>query len=319
MKKFTPVLIIICFVVLPGIWFFTGCSHHDSEFPEGHVGFWVTEDFGNQVLFSDSIEVSPGESVISLLQQHLEVEAEYGGGFVNSINGLVSGYTKSGDSGERLDWFYSVNGIMADIGAAAYYPVPGDAIWWDYHSWDNSCFTPAVIGAFPQPFLNGYRGDNPGTVILAGNGCRRLANQMAEYLSDRGADAVEVKPYEENLAACRSGITMVIALWEELDGSRFWQEMQNQRDKTGWFVQLEKGQMYTLDAQGNKKECYEQGAGAVLATGSGLGDSNPLWLITGLDMEGLNQITDVMLEHPEYLAKRYGAVVIEEKVIGLPR
>jgi len=37
------------------------------------------------------------------------------GGFVNSIEGVASGYTSG--KGSRADWFYFVNGIQSRVGA----------------------------------------------------------------------------------------------------------------------------------------------------------------------------------------------------------
>ena len=58
------------------------------------------------------------------------------GSFVDGINGLISKGT--GLTGERLDWFYFVNGIFSDVGALDYFPEPGDVVWWDYRPWKMS-------------------------------------------------------------------------------------------------------------------------------------------------------------------------------------
>ena len=49
-----------------------------------------------------------------LLQRNFEVETRYGGGFVQEIEGVAGGR----EGGRRVDWFYYVNGIEADEGAA---------------------------------------------------------------------------------------------------------------------------------------------------------------------------------------------------------
>ena len=35
---------------------------------------------------------------------------------------------------------------------------PGDHIWWDLHDWSQTDDVPAVVGSFPEPFLNGTEG-----------------------------------------------------------------------------------------------------------------------------------------------------------------
>ncbi len=55
----------------------------------------------------------------------------FGGGFVQSIDGLAAGT----NGGRRSDWFFYVNGIESPIGSAEYDPSGGDRIWWDYRDW----------------------------------------------------------------------------------------------------------------------------------------------------------------------------------------
>ena len=47
---------------------------------------------------------------------------------------------------------------MAIQGAASTKVHPGDHIWWDRHDWSQTDHVPAVVGSFPEPFLNGLGG-----------------------------------------------------------------------------------------------------------------------------------------------------------------
>ena len=47
---------------------------------------------------------------------------------------------------------------QAPKGAAATNVHPGDHIWWDRHDWSQTDSVPAVVGSFPEPFLNGIDG-----------------------------------------------------------------------------------------------------------------------------------------------------------------
>jgi len=284
------------------------------------VTLWVTRDFGAETLFHAEVESFPEQSVLSLLQEHLEVETEYGGGFVSAINGLKSGYSsKAGASRQRVDWFYYVNGILSGQGAAEYVPAAGDVIWWDYRPWGDVSFVPAVVGAFPQPFTGGYQGKNPGTLILTGDGCSGLAEKLAGFLKERGGSPVTVAPYREEEAADRSQMVLVLALWEQLSRSPFWEGIQQHRDRTGWFAELTPRRFYPLDLFASRQgEGYGEKAGAVLATGSGLGDPHPLWLVTATDMDGLTAAVEVLVGRPERLAKKVGAFIVDGEVLGLP-
>ncbi len=117
----------------------------------GEATLWVTRDRGAEVLVSASVPA--GVTAIQALRSEADVDTSFGGRFVRSIEGV------SGDAGAKRDWFYFVNGIEADRGAAEYRLRPGDVLWWDYRSWaGDEMREPVVIGAFPEPFLHGYDG-----------------------------------------------------------------------------------------------------------------------------------------------------------------
>ena len=88
-----------------------------------------------------------------LLQRSFDVETGSGGGFVQQIDGVAGGRR----AGRPVDWFYYVNGIEARVGAAERRINPGDRVWWDHHDWGVTLRIPAVVGAFPEPFLSGDR------------------------------------------------------------------------------------------------------------------------------------------------------------------
>src|SRR5436190_11065866 len=94
----------------------------------GSAQLVVTRDFGQKQLLSateDPIEGS--ETVMRFLMRNARVKTRYGGRFVNAISGVDS---KNG-GGRRLDWFYYVNGIEAEVGAAERKLAGGDRVWWD--------------------------------------------------------------------------------------------------------------------------------------------------------------------------------------------
>ena len=56
------------------------------------------------------------------------------------------------------DWFYYVNGVQAGKGAADTKVHDGDHVWWDRHDWAATENIPAVVGSYPEPFVDGYGG-----------------------------------------------------------------------------------------------------------------------------------------------------------------
>ena len=117
---------------------------------EGTAALWITRDRGSQVLAT--ADVPAGLTVMQALRREADVQTRYGGRFVQSIDG-IAGSLQRGE-----DWFYFVNGIEADVGAAEYRLRDGDIAWWDYRRWQGARDAPVVVGAFPEPFVHGYAG-----------------------------------------------------------------------------------------------------------------------------------------------------------------
>ena len=131
-----------------------GCGLGAGPAPSA-ITLTVTRDFGAQPVRSSSApRVHGQETVMSLLMRNATVTTRYGGGFVESVNGSSGGNA----GGQPRDWFYYVNGVQAPQGAAATNVHPGDHIWWDLHDWSQTDSVPAVVGSFPEPFLNGIDG-----------------------------------------------------------------------------------------------------------------------------------------------------------------
>src|SRR6202011_156891 len=67
----------------------------------------VTHDFGAGRVMQLTDRSGPGsETVMRMLERHFAVGTRYGGGFVESIDGLSA-------NASRVDWFYYVNGVQA--------------------------------------------------------------------------------------------------------------------------------------------------------------------------------------------------------------
>ena len=111
----------------------------------------VTRDFGATVLVDTVAPWKKGMTVMRLLAEHATVDTGYGGQFVSGIAGVRSTFG-SVSSADAADWFYWVDGIMADVGADAWKLHGGETVWWDYHRWAGAMFVPVTLDAFPAPF-----------------------------------------------------------------------------------------------------------------------------------------------------------------------
>src|SRR6476646_9980338 len=62
----------------------------------------VTRDYGADTLYSKTDEVSESDTVMRVLERNADISTRYGGGFVQSIDG-ISGEESADRS---LDWFF---------------------------------------------------------------------------------------------------------------------------------------------------------------------------------------------------------------------
>ncbi|MGH3102599.1 MAG: DUF4430 domain-containing protein [Gaiellaceae bacterium] len=157
-----------------------GCGGTGEE--RGTATLWITRDRGAEVLFQGTVPA--GLTVIQALRREAEVETRYGGRFVQAIDGV------EGSLAGGRDWFFFVNGVSADRGAAEYRLRPGEIAWWDYRRWQGGREVQVVVGAFPEPFRHGYGGKRRPAVVRYGAADQR---EGAEAIG-RLIGATDVRP-----------------------------------------------------------------------------------------------------------------------------
>jgi hypothetical protein len=117
-------VIVACLLAIP----LGGCQSTPSGQIEVRV--IVSQDFNGTLMLDELVKLDNGSTAMDALQQVATVEAKYGGGFVQAINGTRSQYP-----GTNKDWFYYVNEVSPNVGAAAYILHDGDVVHWDFHEW----------------------------------------------------------------------------------------------------------------------------------------------------------------------------------------
>lgn len=129
-------------------------------------------------------EVPESFTVLQALQQEAEIETRFGGRFVHAVDGLAGSLTS------QQDWFYFVNGIEPDVGAAEVVLEAGDIAWWDFRFWGDKMRQPVVVGAFPEPYLQGYGGNPRPVEVVAPPELAEEAGALRQFL-DSGAESGE--------------------------------------------------------------------------------------------------------------------------------
>jgi hypothetical protein len=231
-----------------------GCGLGAGDAPTA-INLTVTHDFGAHTVRSWSApQVRGQETVMSLLMRNATVTTRYSGGFVQSIDGLSGGEA----GGQPSDWFYYVNGVQAPQGAAATNVNPGDHIWWDLHDWSQTDGVPAVVGSFPEPFVNGIDGKRlPVRVecaVISSEPCQTVSSRWTAVSGDPSTHQIELRPRSSGVYArfAANGATLTL-----------------------------------LNEQGAVARTLTAGAGLIAATRSA--EAAPVWVITGTDDAGVEQ------------------------------
>jgi hypothetical protein len=255
-----------------------GLGSGGGETPTG-VSVLVTRDFGAKHLGSKSASSVPaGETVMRYLEREFTVTTRYGGGFVESIEGL-SGSTAEG---HRLDWFYYVNGIEAPQGAAARKIHPGDVIWWDRHDWSATQHIPAVVGAYPEPFLSGDEGHKlPVAIVCAGQ--QRTCTEVRRRLQNQGVTRISGAGIGAGVGS--ELLRVVVGPWSRIRQDPAAAQLAKGPRASGVYARTSPGGIQLLDQNGNVVNTLTTAGGLVAATR--FGQQQPTWVVTGTDDAGV--------------------------------
>jgi uncharacterized protein DUF4430 len=256
-----------------------GCGLGAGATHKGGASLTVTKAFGTrQVHAVTSTKVPGSETVMRMLERSFSVSTRYGGGFVESINGLAP-------SGAHNDWFYYVNGVQAPKGAASTAVHPGDHIWWDLHDWSATQSIPAVVGSFPAPFTSGIGGKRyPVTLECAADvnaACARVTKVL---------NGLHI-PVSSQLLGAGSGpatLGIVVGTWADIRSQVAAQLIAHGPGASGVYARFSgpRGDgLQLLDPSGQVARTLGAGAGLVAATADT--SSVPSWMITGTDPAGV--------------------------------
>jgi hypothetical protein len=286
-----------------------GCGLGAGPAPSA-VQLRVTRDFGARVLRSTQAPKLTGqETVMSLLVRNDPVSTRFGGGFVQSIAGVSGGQ----EAGSPVDWFYYVNGVEAPRGAAETNVHPGDHIWWDRHDWSQTDAVPAVVGSFPEPFLNGIDGKRlPVRVECAtetGAACKTVTARLRAQRVPAAVAAIGAGPAPQTLR-------VMVGPWTRVQGDLATETLAGGPRASGVYARFTgDGRSLTLlDQDGRPVRTLVSGGGLIAATRHG--EDAPVWVVTGTDAGGVD-LAARAFGAPE-LQNRFAVAVTAAGVSPLP-
>jgi uncharacterized protein DUF4430 len=291
----------------------TACGIGASSPRSGGTQLAVTRDFGQRAILHGSEEPIPGgETVMRLLMRKAEVDTRYGGRFVEAIGGIRS----NAESGRRSDWFYYVNGIEAEVGAAERDVEPGDRVWWDYHDWSDAMRVPAVVGSFPEPFRHGSEGKLFPVRIDCAKDADAPCDEAAKQLDRAG---VQASTTAIGAATGKEVLRLVVGQWQDVRRDAAALQIEQGPGKSGVFARFGAGggktnELDLLDAQSRPVRTLGSGAGLVAATR--FEEQQPTWIVTGTDAPGLDAA--VLLLDRRILRDRFAVATDGRAPIALP-
>jgi hypothetical protein len=260
---------LVCAIAVAGCGFGAGASS------PGAATLTVTRDYGSKTMLEASEDgLSSSETVLRFLDGEADIATRYGGGFVQSINGVAGG---GGN-----DWFFYVNGTESPVGAAEVQVRGGDRIWWDYRDWSAAMRVPEVVGSWPEPFAQASSA-KPVPVRIY---CFRSAGACSTVrlrLADAGVDA-NVLPGQRAQRDAGSVLRILVGPWQKVGPDPAVGRLYGGPAKTGVFA-LFKGppggpfRLIAFDVSGAPTENLGTGAGLVAAVRRG--DNPATWIVTG--------------------------------------
>ncbi len=278
----------------------------------------ISKNYGTERLFEQTISIDPGSTALQVLQQVSNVSTSYGGGFVEAIENISSQY--NGGAGEKTDWFYFVNGMLAPQGAQYYMMHNGDVVRWDYHPWDSPRRCTALIGEFPEPFLHGFQGMNKKTTIVYTTDCNDLADEMKNLFIDYNVQSslVEVSDLTE-----QEKTNNHLVLIGTYDQHPLIQELNVHAKELGVYIEWDNTFISTFNLQGDLEQHYTH-AGVLFATqnfwnpkGNWHGE-NVIWVVTGVTQTDVKNTVDILREKPEFFTDAVSAIVYDNIVVKVP-
>jgi hypothetical protein len=250
-------------------------------------------------------DVTESDTVMRALERSAEIGTRYGGGFVQSIDGL-----EAQESVDRsLDWFFYVDGVESTIGAADYSLHGGESVWWDYRDWSAAMRVPAVVGSWPQPFLNGYDGRrHPVTVECLGGGaaCATVRGRLESAGARVASGSVD------------GAIRVLVGPWARVRQDPAAAQIEDGPQASGVFAGFRPTPSgYVLEGlaeDGRPVRTFGAGAGLVATTRRY--EAPPVWVVTGSRPTGVGAAARLLDEAD--LRDHYAAAVEGGEETPLP-
>lgn len=309
MKK---VLLGIVAIILVATILNCSCSTENSNITATVV---ITRNLGSEIISpAQEVNLNNG-SAMDALKKTAKVETAYGGGFVQAINGIKNTSKEA--------WFYYINGFLVNVGASAYQLQDGDVEQWDFHPYAGTMFIDALIGHFPQPFLNGYGGKLYPTVIVYQPGFESQAEALKDKLEELGVKDVAIKRSEELSQSEKESYNLILIGTAE---HSLISELNSEYQKYKLPVHFESGKLIALTLESGEREF--ENARVIQAIknpwnpkwveGTIAPCENVAWIISGTGELEAEEACDLIINNSESFAYSCAVVIANGTIMRVP-
>ena len=271
----------------------------------GNVRLSVTREFGAVRVLDRSLAAKESDTVMRVLEGAADISTRYGGGYVHAIDGVA----EEQRGGDPYDWFFYVDGVESQIGAAEYELQGGERVWWDYRNWAATNHVPAVVGSWPAPFKEGIGGERRPVVVECRGGGDACADTRAA-LEREGVEVVAGDP--------EKAIRVLVGPWERLRTDPTARLIEAGPAESGVFADFEPGgggyELVPLAEAGERARSAGVDAGLVAATSryGGL----PVWVVTGGTPAAVRRAAGAL--DPKLLRDHYAIAIKGRFISPLP-
>jgi hypothetical protein len=253
------------------------------------IALTVTRDFGAEAVVSGAAERVP----------------EAGG-----LTQILQPYRNS-----RGTQSLFVNGILADEPLDELEVHGGDRVWLDQHPPGVASRIPAVVGAFPQPFVNGIGGKRLPVRVECDEPRAGACAAVAEKLV--GLGVVAGRSIISRSAADET-VRILVAPWKRLRGREFEADSIDAGPRrSGVYARFDDSgeRLLVLDASGAVVKTLGAGTGLVAATAAS--ERRPVWFVTGTDQAGVDAAARALDE--SVLADRFALAISDDLPVAVPQ
>jgi len=285
----------------------------------GDVRLTVTREYGAVPVLETAVEAKESDTVMRVLEGAAEISTRYGGGFVHSIEGVAEGQR----GGDPYDWFFYVDGVESQVGAAESEVAGGERVWWDYRNWAATNHVPAVVGSWPAPFSDGIEGERY-PVVVECDGGGGACGEVRAALAREGVKVANGEP--------EKALRILVGPWEQVRDDPAARAIEAGPAESGVFADLlstsprastypghsrglaEADELVALDEAGEPAESLGSDAGLIAATSryGGL----PVWIVTGGTAAAVGEAARSL--DAEHLRDHYAVAIDHGKTVPLP-